>query len=159
MKDWLALVSEPLDAKKAMAFIGAESAGAMAVFVGTTRAQKDKKGRRLIALEYQAYQQMAAKQMRDLARRVRQRWPVVKLVILHRVGTVPVGGASVLIALSTPHRAAAFAACRWLIDTLKAEATIWKKEIWSDGQGAWVHRRPRPSRPGHSIQHKSIRGG
>jgi len=78
---------------------------------------------------------MAKQQMRDLARRARQRWPIVRLALLHRVGRVPLTQPSVLIAVSTPHRAEAFEACRWLIDTLKSEVTIWKKEIWDDGAG------------------------
>ena len=76
---------------------------------------------------------------RDLADRARSRWPVVRLSLLHRTGRVPLGDPSVLVAVATPHRADAFEACRYLIDTLKAEAAIWKKEVWSDGTGSWVH--------------------
>src|SRR2546423_18165 len=81
---------------------------------------------------------MATKRMHELARRARERWRIVSLAILHRSGRVALGEPSVLIAVACPHRAEAFEACRWLIDTLKAEVAIWKKEVWSDGTGTWV---------------------
>jgi molybdopterin synthase catalytic subunit len=116
-------------------------AGAVAIFLGTTRAERHPDGRALVALEYEAYADMATAQLRDLAERARARWPVLRLAVLHRTGRVPVGEPSVLIAVATPHRAESFEACRWLIDTLKSEAAIWKKEIWSDGSGSWVEPR------------------
>ena len=70
---------------------------------------------------------------------------LLRLAILHRLGRVPLGQPSVLIAVSTPHRAEAFDACRWIIDQLKKDLTIWKQEIWQDGQRSWVH--PTPSSP------------
>jgi molybdopterin synthase catalytic subunit len=113
-------------------------AGAVALFLGTTRAERRADGRELVALDYEAYPDMATAQLRDIVARARGRWPVLRLAVLHRTGRVPLGEPSVLIAVATPHRAEAFEACRWLIDTLKAEAAIWKKEIWSDGSGSWV---------------------
>jgi molybdopterin synthase catalytic subunit len=133
--DCIEIKSEPLETSAALEFVAAPEAGGISVFSGTTRAQAALGGRRLIALDYEAYTEMAEKQMRDLARRARERWPIVRLAILHRVGRVALGQASVLIAVSTPHRAESFEACRWLIDTLKAEVAIWKKEIWDDGTG------------------------
>ena len=135
--DWIGLTADPLPAADAVAFVADPSAGGVAVFLGTTRADANPAGRPLAALDYEAYPEMAGKQLHDLARRARGRWPVVKLAVLHRTGRVGLGEPSVLIAVSTPHRAAAFDACRWLIDTLKAEATIWKKEVWEDGTGTW----------------------
>ena len=123
----------------ATAFVHDPHAGGIAVFLGTTRAERRSDGADLLALDYDAYPEMAATQLRDLAARARGQWPVIKLALLHRTGRVPLGEPSVLIAVSTPHRADAFAACRWLIDTLKAEAAIWKKEVWSDGNDSWVH--------------------
>lgn len=114
------------------------SAGGVAVFLGCTRAETHADGRRLVALDYEAYQEMALKQMRDLAIAAREKWPIVKLVMLHRVGRVELGEPSVLIAVSTPHRGEAFEACRWLIDTLKKDVAIWKKEVWEDGATSWV---------------------
>jgi molybdopterin synthase catalytic subunit len=74
--------------------------------------------------------------------RARDRWPIARLALLHRTGRVGLGEPSVIIAVATPHRAESFEACRWLIDTLKAEVPIWKKEVWGDGSGSWVHPEP-----------------
>jgi molybdopterin synthase catalytic subunit len=139
MSDWLAILDTPLPVAEAIAFVTDPAAGGIATFLGTTRRQTEADGKRLIALDYEAYTEMAAAQLQKLAAEARQKWPVVKLVILHRTGRVALGEPSVLIAVSTPHRADAFAACRWLIDTLKSSAAIWKKEIWSDGAATWVH--------------------
>lgn len=136
--DWLAIVPDPLPVEEATVFVADPSAGGIALFLGTTREESGDRDWKLIALDYEAYEPMALEQFADLARQARRRWPVVKLVILHRSGRVPVGRPSVLIAVSTPHRNEAFEACRWLIDTLKAQATIWKKEIWSDGAVRWA---------------------
>jgi molybdopterin synthase catalytic subunit len=136
--DLISLTDEPLLAADAVSFVAARAAGGITVFLGTTRSERHSDGRELIALDYEAYPDMATAQLCDLAARARGRWPVLRLAVLHRTGRVPVGEPSVLIAVSTPHRAEAFEACRWLIDTLKAEAAIWKKEIWSDGSGSWV---------------------
>jgi molybdopterin synthase catalytic subunit len=87
---------------------------------------------------------MAEQQLRDLARAARERFPIVKLAMLHRTGRVALAEASVLIAVSCPHRGEAFDACRFLIDALKKDVAIWKKEIWSDGSGTWVHPRKTP---------------
>lgn len=76
--------------------------------------------------------------MCELAEEARGRWPISRIVIVHRIGIVEVGRPSVLVAVSTPHRAGAFEACRFLIDRLKAQVAIWKKEIWEDGSSKWV---------------------
>jgi molybdopterin synthase catalytic subunit len=114
-------------------------AGGVAIFLGCTRAERHADGRELVALDYEAYADMALKQMRGLAAAARQKWPIVKLVMRHRTGRVTLGEPSVLIAVSTPHRSEAFDACRWLIDALKKDVAIWKKEVWADGSGTWVH--------------------
>ncbi len=136
MADRLALTPEPITL--ADADVADPAAGGIAVFLGTTRAETHADGRQLVALDYEAYAEMAAGQLRDLAARARETWPVVNLTILHRTGRVGLGEASVLIAVSTPHRAAAFECCRWLIDTLKAEVAVWKREVWADGGTSWV---------------------
>jgi molybdopterin synthase catalytic subunit len=140
--DLVALSPEPLDAAAAVAFVTDPRAGGVAVFLGTTRSERRPDGIELLALDYDAYPEMAAAQLNDLAARARGRWPVVKLALLHRTGRVALGEPSVVVAVSTPHRADAFEACRWLIDTLKSEAAIWKKEVWADGSDSWVHPRP-----------------
>jgi len=136
--DWVEISLKPLDAAKAIEFIADPAAGGIDVFLGTTRSEQDRHGHNLVALDYEAYEEMALKQMNELAARTREKWPVTKLALLHRVGRVELAKPSVVIAVSTPHRADAFEACRFLIDTLKKEVAIWKKEVWSDGSSTWV---------------------
>ena len=139
--DLTALTAQPLDVPGSVAFVLDPGAGGVAVFLGTTRAERRADGSELAALDYDAYPEMAAAQLDDLAGRARARWPIVKLALLHRTGRVGLGEPSVIVAVSTPHRAEAFEACRWLIDTVKAEVAVWKKEVWSDGTASWVHPR------------------
>ena len=89
-------------------------------------------------LAYDAYAPMAAKTMRELADEAAGRWPVLKVCLLHRLGEVPPPEASVVVGVACAHRAAAFEACRWLIDTLKAQVPIWKREHYADGSTEWV---------------------
>lgn len=137
--DLIALTPDGLSVDRAVAFVTDPSAGGIDVFLGTTRAETSSDGRELLALDYEAYAEMATKQLQDLATRVRANYPVVKCAILHRTGRVAVGEPSVVIAVSTPHRADAFAACKWIIDALKVDVAIWKKEVWADGSSTWVH--------------------
>jgi molybdopterin synthase catalytic subunit len=110
-------------------------AGAVVVFVGTTR--NENAGRRVRRLEYEAFASMATKEMRALASEARRRWPLRKVAMAHRIGVVPVGQASVAIAVSAGHRGEAFEACRWLIDRLKEIVPIWKKEHYRGGE-IWI---------------------
>jgi len=110
-------------------------AGAIVTFLGTTRNQNA--GRRVVRLEYEAYTRMAVSEMRRLAAEARRRWPLRRVAMAHRIGTVPVGQASVAIAVSAAHRAEAFAACHWLIDRLKEIVPIWKREHFRGGQ-VWI---------------------
>jgi molybdopterin synthase catalytic subunit len=138
-RDWIALVMNGLWAQTVVDLVSDPAAGGIDVFLGTTRAEKNDKGHELVALDYEAYAEMALKQMRDLATGARAKWPIVRLAILHRIGRVELAVPSVIIAVSCPHRADSFEACRWLIDSLKKDVAIWKKEIWNDGSGSWVH--------------------
>jgi len=137
--DWIEISPTALSAEEAIAFVTDPTAGGIDIFLGTTRAEKSADGRELIALDYEAYQQMALDQMHALAKRAKEKWPIIKLALLHRVGRVSLGEPSVVIAVSTPHRADAFDACRFLIDELKRDIAIWKKEVWSDGTEKWIH--------------------
>ena len=93
----------------------------------------------MVAWEYQAYAPMALKIFDQIAATIHQRWPDVNQVVIHhRIGRLEIGDISVLVAVGTPHRAEAFAACQFAIDTLKHEAPIWKKEHWQDGSSSWV---------------------
>lgn len=136
--DWVQLHDEPIAIEAVVAFVSTPAAGGIDIFLGTTRADTDPAGRQLVALDYEAYPEMALPQLRALAARARGQWPIARLVILHRTGRVGLAEPSVVVAVATPHRAEAFAACRWVIDALKAEAAIWKKEVWDDGSGTWV---------------------
>jgi molybdopterin synthase catalytic subunit len=136
--DLIAIEPGPIDTARVIEAVSDPSSGGIAIFAGVTRADVSTQGRALAALEYEAYEEMALSQMRDLARRARERWPIVRLAILHRIGRVPLAHPSVVIGVSCPHRGEAFDACRWIIDTLKAEVAIWKKEVWADGSGTWV---------------------
>ena len=136
--DIIELRSMPLEVGGAIDAAGVGDSGAVAVFVGITRRDRNASGGELVALDYEAYREMAEDQMRQLAEEARRRWPIGRVVMLHRTGVVKVGEPSVLVVVSTPHRAEAFEACRFLIDRLKAQATIWKKEVWGDGSTSWV---------------------
>ena len=137
--DWVQLHAEPIALGPVIEFVTDPQSGGIAVFLGTTRAETAPDGAGLVALAYEAYSEMAIRQMRELALQARERWPMSRLALLHRTGRVELGEASVIIAVSCPHRAEAFDACRWMIDTLKAEVAIWKKEIWDGGGERWVH--------------------
>jgi molybdopterin synthase catalytic subunit len=111
--------------------------GAVALFLGTVR---DLTGDHLtVFLDYEAYGPMAEKKLGEIEAEVRRRWRVGGVVLVHRLGRLGVGEVSVAVAVSTPHRAEAFDACRFAVDTLKELVPIWKKENAPDGSGEWVH--------------------
>jgi molybdopterin synthase catalytic subunit len=111
--------------------------GAIVVMSGTVRNQTD--GKPVVFLEYQAYDPMALAIFRQIAADIRTAWPETnRVVIHHRIGKLQIGDISVLVAVGCPHRAEAFEACRYAIDTLKHQAPIWKKEHWADGSSHWV---------------------
>ena len=128
----IAMTHEPLDVAAATARVTCAEAGGVAIFLGTTRAETAAEGE-LLALDYQAFEEMAVKELEKLVKQARTRWPISKAVIWHRVGPVAVAESSVIVAVSCPHRDAAFAACAWLMDELKKTAPIWKKEVYRDG--------------------------
>lgn len=111
------------------------SSGAIATFLGVVRAHT--RGRQVRYLEYEAYREMATAKMREIADEIRQKWEVDEVAMVHRVGHLEIGDASVAIAVSAPHRHAALAACAYAIDRLKESVPIWKKEVWTDGE-EWV---------------------
>ena len=137
--DWIEILPTPLDAAAAIAHVSVPEAGGIDVFLGTTRAENRADGTPLIALDYEGYGEMALRRMQQLVADARRQWPIVRVALLHRIGRVALAEPSVVIAVSTPHRAESFAACRWLIDSLKKDVPIWKREIWADGEGEWVH--------------------
>lgn len=115
--------------------------GAIVIFDGIVRNQS--RGRETRYLEYEAYEPMALKQMQELARQAKEKFAIRDVALVHRLGHLEVGESSVLIAVYSAHRAPAFEACRWLIDTLKQTVPIWKKEFFADG-AVWADGEPFP---------------
>lgn len=131
------LSDDPLSLEEAVAQVRSDEAGAVATFVGTTRDRS--RGRDVLYLEYEAYEGMAEAVMADLVDRLKERHDLCEVAIHHRVGRVDIGGTSVVIAVSAPHRAAALAACREAIDELKVTVPLWKKEVYEGGE-EWIGR-------------------
>ena len=129
------IVDDKIDVVQVLASVTAAGAGGIDLFLGSTR--NESAGKKVVRLEYEAFEPMALKVMEAIAQEINARWKVCGLSIVHRVGVVPVTEASVAIAVSAPHRAEAFDACRYAIDELKKRVPIWKKEIFEDG-GVWV---------------------
>lgn len=127
----------PIDHAAITERVRSNRAGAVCSFLGTVREMTGE--RRTASLDYEAYPGMAEKKMAELEAEARQRWPIVDVALVHRVGHLDLGEISVVVAVSCPHRDQAFEACRWLIDTLKQVVPIWKKELWADGTEEWVH--------------------
>jgi len=127
------LTHEPIDVA-ALTPAAAED-GAVCLFLGVVRNENG--GRPVRHLEYEAYEEMARPLMEEIAAEARRRWPVTDVRIVHRLGRLEIGEPSVAISVTAPHRAAAFEACRFAIDTLKATVPIWKKEFYEDG-AVWL---------------------
>ncbi|KAJ8902118.1 hypothetical protein NDN08_006526 [Rhodosorus marinus] len=129
--DVLKLSNALLSVDEAYQAVVTSSAGGISTFVGTTRDTFE--GKTVVRLEYEAYEEMALKEMQKLCDKVRARWDIKKMAVFHRLGAVPVEEASVIIAVSSAHRREAIEACHFAIDELKARVPIWKKEIYEDG--------------------------
>ncbi|MDZ4657222.1 MAG: molybdenum cofactor biosynthesis protein MoaE [Bythopirellula sp.] len=131
------LTHEPIDSHDLLRRAQSPDAGAVLFFLGCTR--QHTAGRETVELTYDAYKEMAEKELAALEAEARERWGLVECLIVHRLGLVPLGEASVAIVVASAHRRAAFEAGEWLIDTLKARVPIWKQEHWADGTKEWVH--------------------
>ena len=131
------LTHDPIDITAVTESVRSTQSGAVLVFLGTVREMTG--DRQTVALDYDAYPEMAQAKMSELEQEARERWPVDKLSIVHRLGHLELGDVSVIVAVSCPHRGDAFDAGRWLIDTLKVTVPVWKKENWADGTTEWVH--------------------
>jgi molybdopterin synthase catalytic subunit len=136
MNRFVSLSQDPLVLQQVFAAVADSAAGAVDLFVGTTRDRSE--GRVVRSLEYEAFEPMAVRVMDRLIDEAAARWSIRSAAILHRLGSVPVGEASVIIAVAGVHRSETFEACRYLIDRLKAEVPIWKQERFEGGSGAWV---------------------
>lgn len=129
--DVVLLVPDAIDVNGLMAYVRADQDGAIVTFDGFVR--NESHGRRTLYLDYEAYESMAIAKMQEIAAQVREKYAIHRIAMAHRLGRLEIGETSVFIAVSAPHRAAAFDACRVAIDTLKRTVPIWKKEYFADG--------------------------
>lgn len=129
------VTEDVLSADEAVAAVASPQAGAIDLFLGVVR--NNNLGRDVGYLEYEAYPSMAEKVMREIAEEARGRFGLIDCAVLHRTGRLEIGETSLLIAISSAHRAAAFEGGKWLVDTVKQRVPIWKKEVWGDGE-AWI---------------------
>lgn len=129
------VTDKPLHLQELVDFVTDPEAGAVATFIGTTR--NNNEGRRVIALDYEAYPEMAEKELVRLGEEASKNWQICRMAIVHRVGPVQISEPSVMIAVSAAHREAAFAACRFAIEEIKRTVPIWKKEVYEGGE-IWI---------------------
>src|SRR5882724_12755851 len=126
---------QSIDLNELVHYVADPEAGAVVPFIGTTR--NNNEGRKVIALDYEAYPEMAEKELTRLGEEARRKWQVCRMAIVHRVGPVQITEPSVMIAVSAAHREAAFAACRFAIEEIKRTVPIWKKEVYEGGE-IWI---------------------
>lgn len=131
------LTDQPIDSDQLTKFVTTPRSGAVILFLGTVRELTQ--GKKTIALDYDAYPQMAVSKMNELIDEAAENWPIQKVAIIHRTGHLDLAEVSVAIAVSCPHRGETFEAGRFLIDELKIRVPVWKKENWDDGSTEWVH--------------------
>ena len=140
--DQVRLVRAPIEVAALQQSIRAPEDGAVCVFEGIVR--NNTRGRQTLYLEYEAYEPMAQQELERLVQHAREQFKVRQIIVHHRLGRIELTEASVFIAVASAHRAAAFDACRWLIDTLKKQVPIWKKEFFVDG-AVWADGEPFPA--------------
>jgi molybdopterin synthase catalytic subunit len=132
----IVVTSEPLDPAAALSFVAAPAAGGTCVFIGTVRERSDAGD--VTGLRYESYEELAETRLREIARELCDRWPVLSVALHHRIGDLRVGDVSVVVACSSPHRAEAFEACRHGIERIKGDVPIWKQERLATGEAHWV---------------------
>lgn len=133
--DTVSLTTDVISVEKATKLVQSTTVGATSIFIGTTRDNFE--GKKVVRLEYEAYESQALAEMKKICALIRQKWSVYGIALLHRIGNVPVGEASVIIAVSSKHRKESLDAVEFAINTVKATVTIWKKEIYEDGDSEW----------------------
>jgi molybdopterin synthase catalytic subunit len=134
----IGLSAQPLDPEALVRAVKTEAHGAVVSFLGTTRATSPGDPRPVAALEYEAYETMAVAEMETIAREAQDRFGPLGIALVHRTGRVALGEPSVVVVVAAPHRGAAFDACRYAIDALKSRVAVWKREIYRDGDAAWI---------------------
>jgi molybdopterin synthase catalytic subunit len=138
----IGLTAQALDVDAMVRAVQTHAHGAVATFLGMTRETSPGDPRPVVALEYEAYPAMAVEEMETIAREARERFGPLEIAMLHRTGRVALGEPSVAIVVAAPHRGPAFDACRYAIDELKSRVAVWKREIYRDGDAAWVENAP-----------------
>ncbi|MEA2718848.1 MAG: molybdopterin synthase catalytic subunit [Candidatus Eremiobacteraeota bacterium] len=136
------LSAQPLDVQALVRAVKTEQHGAVVTFLGTTRETSPDDPRPVAALEYEAYEAMAVPEMEAIARETRERFGPLGIAMQHRTGRVELGEPSVVVVVAAPHRGAAFDACRYAIDALKSRVAVWKREVYRDGDAAWIANTP-----------------
>lgn len=131
------IVEQPIDCQQVLNSVYRDNCGANLLFTGTTRQMTGDLETEFLV--YECYNDMAIKEMTDLASQAKSKWPIEGVAIVHRIGRVDIGQASIAIAVSGPHRGETFVAGEWLIDELKKKVPIWKQENGVDGLKQWVH--------------------
>ncbi len=148
LNDMNYVTRSPISLDLLIAEVSSLACGGTCVFLGTVRNGPDERG--VTAIEYSAYEEMVEAEFVRLLTDARARWPDARIAVRHRLGTIPVGEASIAIATAAPHRAQAFEACRYVIEEVKRRVPIWKKELRVDGSEVWVDPSGRPTaRPSH----------
>ena len=140
MKNRVRITSEPIDPATVLENVRDASSGGTVIFLGTIRNRNE--GKSVEGLEYEVYRAMAEKRMMELESVVKAKWHVKKVFMVHRYGRLKVGEVSVAVAVSSEHRAEAFEACRFAIDTIKKTLPLWKKEKLKSGSEAWTKGEP-----------------
>jgi len=129
------VTDKPINFQELVDCVTDPEAGAIATFIGTTR--NNNQGRKVIALDYEAYREMAEKELARLGEEAKKKWQICRMAVVHRIGPVQITEPSVMIAVSAAHREAAFAACRFAIEEIKKTVPIWKKEVYEGGE-IWI---------------------
>ena len=130
------ITEAPIDEAEVRARVATPESGAIVVFLGVVRNHAE--GRTVRSLEYEAYPPMAERKMEEIAEEAEARWPIHRIAVVHRIGHLEIGEASIAIAVSSAHRRDAFEACAYMMDRIKEDVPIWKKEHWADGEAHWV---------------------
>jgi len=133
------VTDKPLETQSILKSVGSPEGGAVNVFIGMVR--NATKGKKVLKLEFEAYEPMATKELTKIVEKAKTKWPILKVAVHHRTGVMQIGEVPVVIAVTTAHRGAGFEACQFIIDTLKETVPIWKKEFFEDGE-VWVAAHP-----------------
>jgi molybdopterin synthase catalytic subunit len=139
IQDAIEITHNPINVPAIIKAAESDDAGGLNVFIGTVRSMTS--GKRVVRLEYEAYEPMAKKEIEKIVESAKKKWGIKSWAVSHRVGTLAIGEVAVVVAISTAHRKESFEACQFIIDSLKQTVPIWKKEIFEDGQ-EWVSAHP-----------------